>query len=296
MFLDWLISFCMAFSGQAVITFAAVKMLKARRAWIIWIVAAVTCAATAYANSFAAPGDLKALWSTVNLVLSIVVYVAFSGFKLSRALFIIAYIMLVTLLAEFGTVLLALNALRIDVTSGPVFAYQHPWGYFSVIVLHGLVLGLLLYGAHLLTSRTVASNRGQRLTRLLVFPVSQGALLLMSMIVVRSLVGLDERMIGYGAVLIVLVSCGYLLFYFAARKIRLQETAEAMIEAEQEHAAAVYEQTQGAIRESQRVAKLRHDFRNQVQVIELLCAQGETARASELLDDLLRKVKKERVR
>lgn len=293
MLLNWLISFIMAFSGQAVITFAAVKMLEIRRAWVVWVVAVASCAVTAWTNSQTVPGDFQALWSAVNLVVSISVYVGFSQLKPLRALFVVACIMLVTLLAEFATALFALYCLDVNLASGPTFAYRYPGAFVLLITIHALMLGLLLYIASVLMRGIGMGMRGKGTGRMLIFPVSQAALLLASMLAIRALAVQDERALGFGAILIVLVLCAYLLFYVAAKKIFAQEVLDMRVAAAQEHAAAVHEQARGLAQESQRVAKLRHDFRNQVQTIELLCTQGELGRARAMLDELTEKVERE---
>lgn len=294
--LGWLVSFSMAFSGQAVITFAAVRMLKSTRPGIIWAVAVIGCAITAYFNSFDVPYDLQSMWSALNLCVSIVTYVVFSALRPLRAFFIVACIMLVALLAELVTVLATLYGLGVNITSGPSYAFEHPGAYFFLIVLHTIVLGILLYAVFVLTRSAVTGIHEDRLLKTLVFPISQSALLLMAMLIVRNLAAQDEQVLAYGAFLVIAVLGSYLLFYFAVRKMRDQELAEIRINAARERSELVYAQTKESVRESQRIAKIRHDFRNQVQVIELLCKQGETSRARELIAELRQRVEWERAR
>lgn len=293
-FLCWLVSFSMAFTGQAVITFAAVRMLKSTRPGVIWTIAVIGCAITAYVNAFGIPANAQSLWTAVNLLVSIVTYVVFSTLRPLRALFIVACIMLVTLLAELSTVLITLFGFGVNVTSGPTYALEHPEAYFFLIVLHAVILGALLYVAFVLTRRMATGERESELFKTLVFPISQTALLLMGMLVVRGLAAQDERVLAYGALLVLAVLCSYLLFYLAAQRMRAQELAEVRISATEERSALVYGQARGLIEESQRIAKLRHDFRNQVQVIELLCEQGEKQRAWAMIAELRQKVERER--
>lgn len=118
MLLDWLISFGMAFSGQAVITYAAVKMLRTTRPAVIWAIAVVGCMVTGYSNAFAPSADFQAAWSAFNLVLSIVTYIVFSGLRPIKAVLVVACIMLVTLLAEFATVFVMLYGFGVNIASG----------------------------------------------------------------------------------------------------------------------------------------------------------------------------------
>lgn len=294
--LSWLVSFSMAFSGQAVITFAAVRMLKSTHPVVIWAIAVIGCAGTAYVNAFDVPADLQSFWSAMNLCVSIITYIVFSALRPLRALFIVACIMLVTLLAELATVLATLYGFGVNVTSGPAYAFERPGAYLFLIILHAVVLGILLYFAFVLTRRMTAGEYENDLLRTLVFPISQSALLLTAMLVVRGLAAQDERVLAYGALVVVAVLGSYLLFYAAARKMRDQELAEARIDAARERSELIYMQTKEVIDESRRIAKVRHDYHNQVQTIELLCEQEETNRANRLVAELLEKIEQERVR
>lgn len=293
---SWLASFFMAFSGQAVITFAAVRMLKSTRPGIIWAIAVIGCTVTAYINAFGVSGDLQSLWTAVNLIICIVTYVVFSKLRPLRALFIVACIMLITLLAELLVVMAALYGLDINITAGPSFAFEHPAVYFFLLVFHALVLAILLHIAFVLTRRLITGEGESRLARTLAFPISQSALLLMAMIIVRALASQNERSLAYGALLAIAVLCSYLVFYIAAKKMRSSELSEMRVDLAKEQGACVYEQTRHLVQESQRIAKIRHDFRNQVRVIELLCEQGEISKAHTMTAELLAKVEQERVR
>lgn len=295
-FLSWLVSFLMAFSGQAVITFAAAHMLKSTRPGVLWVVAIIGCIVTAYVNAFDVPADMRSLWSAINLLVSTATYIAFSELRALKALFMVACIMLVTLLAELVVVLAMLFGFGVNVTAGPSFAFEHPGIYLALIILHALVLGIFLYIVFALTRRITMGKREGSLAAALVFPISQSALLLAAMLVVRVLASQDELTLIYGALLCLVVLGSYLLFYFAARWISAQEVLEACAAAAQEQSSLVYSQAQDMAAQSQRIAKVRHDFRNQVSVIELLYKQGETAQAREMTTELLRKVDQERTR
>lgn len=297
MLLDWLISFCMAFSGQAVITFAAVKMLRSTKPAIIWAIAVAGCMVTGYSNAFAPSADFQAAWSAFNLVLSIVTYVAFSSLRPIKAALVVACIMLVTLLAEFVTVLTMLCAFGINITNGPTFAHEHPGAYLFLMVLHAIMLGLFFYIVAALLERFAVSEQIEsRLSGTMLFPVSQAVLLLVAILVVRVAAVSDEGILMAGALVTLAVLALYLLYYLLACRIREQEISDERIAAVEGQSALVLEHAQGVVAESERIAKLRHDFRNRVQVIELLSAQGENDRAQEALDKLLTESEKEACR
>lgn len=296
MFLDWLISFCMAFSGQAVITYAAVKMLRATRPAVIWAIAVVGCMVTGYSNALAPSADFQAAWSAFNLVLSIVTYIVFSGLRPIRAALVVACIMLVTLLAEFATVLIMLYGFGVNITSGPAFAHEHPGAYLFLMVFHAIVLGLLFYAASVLLDRFTAGEQSRSLPRTMLFPASQAVMLLVAIVVVRVAAVGDEGVLLGGALVTLAVLALYLAYYLSACRIQEQEIADARVAAAEERGALMLQHAQGVVAESERIAKLRHDFRNRVQVVELLSAQGEGSRAQEILDKLLVESEKEACR
>lgn len=185
MLLDWLISFGMAFSGQAVITYAAVKMLRTTRPAVIWAIAVVGCMVTGYSNAFAPSADFQAAWSAFNLVLSIVTYIVFSGLRPIKAVLVVACIMLVTLLAEFATVFVMLYGFGVNIASGPAFAHEHLGAYLFLMVFHAIVLGLLFYVAAMLLERFTVGEQSRSLPRTMLFPASQAVMLLVAIVVVR---------------------------------------------------------------------------------------------------------------
>lgn len=286
MVLDWLICFCMVFSAQAVITYAAVRMLRSTKPWVIWAVAVGSCMITAYSNSFAT-ADFQAAWSTINLVISIVTYVAFSELKLIKAALVVACIMLVTLIAEFAVVLTVLYGFGADATTGPAFAYTHPGAYAFLIVSHAVVLALLFYVAAKLLERVTIGKTSENLARTMLFPASQAVLLVVSIVIIRVATFESDRALLLGAVFTLAMLVIYLAYYLLASLIHKQERLNARIAVLREQNELMLEHAQAVIAESKRVAKLRHDFRNKVQVVELLYAQGDKEKATGLLDELL---------
>lgn len=290
---DWLICFAMALSGQAVITYAAVKMLRIERAGLLWAVTVLFCAITAYANSFTDSAGLQAVWSPLSLVLSIALYVWLSGLRPRYAALAVACIMLATLLAELATVLATLQIFGVNVTSGPGFAYERPGAFVFLAVFHALLLTAALYAFSLLLKRVMLGSHEGRPTGALLFPLSQCALLLAVMLAVRVIAPQSEDALLAGSAVTVAVLGAYLLFFAVRRRQYERELADSQIAAARAQSALLLGHARELEAQAERAAKLRHDFRNQVQVVELLCSQGECAKAAENLDTLLAATRRE---
>ncbi|MGN0072637.1 MAG: hypothetical protein ACI36W_02420 [Coriobacteriales bacterium] len=293
MLTDWLICFAMVLSGQAVITYAAVRMLRIEKVWLLWAVTVLFCAVTAYANSFTASSGLQAVWSPLSLVLSIALYVWLSGLRPRYAALAVACIMLATLLAELATVLATLQIFGVNVTSGPGFAYERPGAFLFLAVFHALLLGAALYAFAVLLKRVMLGSREKSSAGALLFPLSQCALLLAVMLAVRVIAPKSEAALLVGSAVTLAVLGAYLLFFAVRRRQYEQEIADSQIAAARARSALLLEHVRELEAQAERAAKLRHDFRNQVQVVELLCAQGERDGAAENLGELLAATRRE---
>lgn len=295
MLADWCICFVMAFSGQVIITVAALKMLMIRRLVPLWTVTLLCCAVSALCNTLGSP-ELQAAWSALSLAISLACYIVLSPMKPLYALFVFACIMLATLVAEFAAVMTMLYGFGVNVTTGPLFAYGHPGTFAFLVVFHAVVLAVLLYLCSVLVRRALPQGRQPQPFSVLLFPISQVALLVATMLAVRVLAFQSDRILMLGAVLTLAVLCAYLVFFVVRWRQCEHELAQARASAAREQGDMVLEQARELEEQAGRVVRLRHDFRNQVQVIEILYSRGERAEALAQLQGLLEQTKREAAR
>lgn len=296
MFLDWLFCFVSAISGEAVITYAAVRLLECTRPSVYWVVCFASCAVTGAANAFAS-ADLQTAWTLVCLAIFVVTFVVFSALKPLRALLMTACIFVVMILAEFAVTLMVVVAFGVNpAASVTALAYQQPAAYALTLVLHAIMLALLYYGVFVLKERFAKSDSPANGYAMLFF-VSQVAMLLVATsMVVRFAAVDDERAMLAGCAFAIVGVVAFAVFIVATRRQQEQELVDARIEATNEASRAILERSREMDLESQRVSKLRHDFRNQVQAIELLWKLGEREKAAKCIDDLMAECRQESAR
>ncbi len=283
----------MAFSGQAVITFAAVKMLRSKSPVILWIIAVIFCMINAYSNSFATSANFQVAWSIISIAVFAITYVAFSSLKVIKALLIVACIFLISFLANFLTACIFIYGFGLNITEGATFAYAHPSAYMFSVIIDMILLAVMFCVMAMLLRRLITGNVGEGLIKTMIFLPSQVVLIIAVCCVIRAVSVQDDSVFLPAVILISIMFVIYFIYYLVARRIQLQELVDVRIEQAKEQTELVLERAHSIIAESERVAKMRHDFRNRVQVIELLYVQNEIDDAMRLLDQLLSESSKE---
>ncbi len=275
---DWILCTCMAFSGQAILTYAFVKMLRLRHPVVIWATAFLSCVVTGYLNAYPVDPQIKAAWSFGSFVVMVGMYWLFSAVKPMRRLFVISCSIAAALLSEFPlAALFTMQGYSIDAISS--FAYERMDVFVVYLVLHAMVMIVLLLLVYGLADRAFSDGGEWGGMRAAVFPMAQLCLILVVSFAERDIVKQDESFMVVMALSTSVVLAAYLVGFFAVRRWHNAEIADLRVHNLKERSELVLRQTEGFITETERLAKLRHDFKNQLQVAEFLRAKGEQEQA-----------------
>ena len=275
---DWVLSTCLAFSGQAILTYALVKMLRLRHLVLIWVTAFLSCVVTGYLNAFPVDPQIKAVWSFGSFVVMVGMYWWFSAVKPMRRLFVTSCSIAAALLSEFPlAALFTMQGYSIDAISN--FAYERMDVFVVYLTLHAMAMVVLLLLVYGLADRAFSHGGEWGGMRVAVFPMAQLCLILVVSFAERDIVKQDESFMLLTALSTSVVLVAYLVGFLTVRHWHNVEIADLRVRNLKERSELVVRQTEGFIAETERLAKLRHDFKNQLQVAEFLRAKGEQEQA-----------------
>lgn len=285
MFSNWLLTFTMAFSGQAILTFGLVKMLGLRHRVLIWAIAFLSCVVTGYFNAFAVETVPRAIWSFGSFVVMVWMYWAFATVKPVRRLVVISSSLAAALLSEFPlTALFMTQGFSIDEILS--FAYERVGFFFLFMTTHAAILAVLLLLIYGFTERAFSDGREWGGMKAALFPAAQVCLVLVVAFAERDALKQAESFILITALSTLVVLAAYLLGFLAVRRWHGAELADMRIRNLRERSELAFQQTENLIDETERLAKIRHDFKNQLQVVEFLSEEGEREQALGRLERL----------
>ena len=287
---EWILNACLAFSGQAILTFALVKMLRLRHLAIIWATAFFPCIITGYLNSYPVDPRIKASWSLGSFIVTVWMYWAFSGVKPMQRLVTISCCIAAAFVSEFPLAAIFLS-MGFSIDDISAFVNEHLEVYFFYLVLHSAVISILLLLVNGLMDRLFSEDGERGGVKAILPPTAQLCLILVVSFAEREIVKEDESFMLFTAFLAVIVLAGYAFFYFAVRYRYDAELKEARVRNLREQSEQTFRQVEGFISETERLAKLRHDLKNQLQVVELLNSDGEREQALDRLGCLEAAVK-----
>lgn len=140
---DWVLDTCLSFSGQAILTYALVKMLRLRHLVLIWATAFLSCVVTGYLNAYPVDPQIKAAWSFGSFVVMVGMYWLFSAVRAGQRLLVIPCCIAAALLSEFPlAALFMMRGYNIDDVSS--FAHERMDVFAIYLVLHAMVMVVLL--------------------------------------------------------------------------------------------------------------------------------------------------------
>ncbi len=282
---DWALNTFMVLCGQTILTFGLVKMLRLRHLAIVWLTATLPCPITGYLNTYPVDPQLKVIWSVVVFVVTVGEYWAFSPLKPARRLVIISCCIAAAMIVEFPLAAICCSqGFNIDEIS--TFTHSRLDVYVFFVAIHSalmIIFLLLIYG---FVSRAFSEGNEWGGMKVALLPTAQLCLVLVISFAERELVKQDESFILSTALLSIIVVASYAFFYLIIRRWHNAELQEARAESLREKSQQVFRQTEGFLDETERLAKLRHDFKNQLQVIEFLNADGKREQALDKLGRL----------
>lgn len=287
---EWILNACLAFSGQAILTFALVKMLRLHHLAIIWATAFFPCIITGYLNSYPVDPRIKAAWSLGSFIVTVWMYWAFSDVKPMQRLATISCCIAAAFVSEFPLAAIFLS-MGFSIDDISTFVNERLEVYFFYLVLHSVVAVILLLLVNGLLGRLFSKDGEWDGVKAILPPTAQLCLILVVSFAEREIVKEDESFMLFTAFLAVMVLAGYAFFYFAVRHRHGTELKEARVRNLREQSEQAFRQAEGFISETERLAKLRHDLKNQLQVVEFLNSDGERERALDRLGCLEAAVK-----
>ncbi len=265
---------------ELVITYAWTKVLTMRSVRLFWCVWAVSFAIFCPIRS-ALPAEVRL---AVMVFYSVVLPLVMSTGRLSRRLFAIALVDAVIFASE-----LAGSAVWFALVHLPIIDYDairaHLPEYALTHLIHFLLVISLLSGVRAFVNRRVGAGEDYGLRLFMWFPMVQVVLLSL-------MAGINQYAIPYeaeegfyfglGILALACVAVDALLFRSMERykSSRCDGQRAKLLEEELGQCLAQYDD---AVEEIERTSQFRHDFRNQLHVVSVMAARGESQEALEHL-------------
>ncbi len=147
------------------------------------------------------------------------------------------------------------------------------------MMIHAAIMVVFLLLVYGFTERAFSDVREWGGMKAALFPAAQLCLILVVSFAERDIVKQDESFILLTALSALVVLAAYLLGFLAVRRWYDAELADMRIHNLRERSELAFQQTENLIDETERLAKIRHDFKNQLQVVEFLSEEGEREQA-----------------
>lgn len=280
-----LISFIVALPCQLVLIYAATRLLDIRRKGWYWAVSiAVLLPFLVMQDFLGQPGRML-----IGTMAMVVPWLVFARDPLPRRLFASVLLLLAVVIAEIPPTLLWSHLAGPELMLGPVAA-EDRGSFIAAHLLHLVVLIGLLVVLEAVERWMESTSTRDGLAQFIGFIVVQYLLIAFS-VGVMEMSGNLSQAVAVGN-LIVATACVVADAFFFPLMERynlkvLEDQRAQMLALELSHYLARYEEIE---HEVSAVARVRHDLRNQANVILMFIDQGALARAAAYTDELLGRV------
>lgn len=266
---------------EVVITFALVKTLRIKRAAAFWITRMLLIGVICFFRSTMDPAVRMAFGFSVDLLLPL----PFAEGKLSRRVFVVVLVNVALSIAEIAGAALWLALTGMPLAEGA--SSLHPVEFWTVRVFHILLMIMLLSGIYVFLDRLSSGDVEGGIRFFAVLPVTQVALLSISLAIMQYLPHRSD-FFNYGnlvlAVLCVIVD---VFLFFSLDRYGKRQQSEQRAELLRRQLDEYLKEYRVVAESVESVARLRHDLRNQLQVVASLYEQGRCNEAREFLHAMI---------
>lgn len=267
---------------EIVVTFALAKMLKMRNVVAFWVTRMGIILVLCLLRSVMDPGLRVAIGQFANILLPLL----FSQGKLSRRVFVIVLVSVILAVTEIAGIGLWLALTGLPLVEGTAWA-EYSVEFTTVRVVHLLLAITLMSGLYALLGHFSPDGDETGLEVFGILPLTQMLLLSISIIIMQFLPH-ETDFFNYGnlvaAILCVIVD---VILFISLGKYRKKRQVDQHVELLQLELDTYLREYRLVADDLESVALLRHDLRNQLQVVEDLSAQGKAEEARDMLRTMI---------